>query len=83
MDGQDEFDAEEEKRILKQLAFAHHKFKGKDESQIELIKRQQTQGFKTDVNAGDTPRKAHLNKIQKLVTSYPGEKVKELGRDES
>ena len=45
MDGQDEFDAEEEKRILKQLAFAHHKFKGKDESQIELIKRQQTQGY--------------------------------------
>ena len=49
----------------------------------ELIKKQQDQGFITDVQLGISPKKAHRNKIEQLVTSYPHEKIRELGRNES
>ena len=49
----------------------------------ELVKKQQQEGLITDVQLGTSPRKAYLDKIEKLVTSYPYDKIRELGRNES
>ena len=49
----------------------------------ELVKKQQQEGMITDVQLGTSPRKAYLNKIERLVTSYPYDKIRELGRNES
>ena len=50
---------------------------------MELLKKQQDDGFITDIQVGISPRKAHLKKVFNLVNSYPRDKVRVLGRDES